>query len=47
VSRRLIRTAYLGRYRGDTRVHTDSDLRIFRRCCADDDLDPLAAVQVD
>jgi hypothetical protein len=24
-------TAYLGRYRGQTRVHTESDLRIFLR----------------
>ncbi len=40
-------SAYLGRYRGETRVHTESDLRIFLRWCADQDLDPLAAVRVD
>jgi integrase/recombinase XerD len=40
-------SAYLGRYRGQTRVHTDSDLRVFLRWCADQELDPLAAVRVD
>jgi hypothetical protein len=40
-------SAYLGRYRGETRVHTESGLRVFLRWCADDDLDPLAAVRVD
>ncbi|MBQ0981440.1 site-specific integrase [Micromonospora sp. M61] len=40
-------SAFLGRYRGQTRVHTDSDLRVFLRWCADHDLDPLAAVRVD
>jgi integrase/recombinase XerD len=39
--------AYLGRYRGQTRLHTESDLRIFLRWCADQGLDPLAAVRVD
>src|SRR4051794_21387989 len=39
--------AYLGRYRGQTRLHTESDLRVFLRWCADQDLDPLAAVRVD
>src|SRR6266480_306516 len=39
--------AYLGRYRGETRLHTDSDLRVFLRWCTDQDLDPLAAVRVD
>src|SRR3989440_397209 len=39
--------AYLGRYRGQTRVHSDSDLRVFLRWCADHELDPLAAVRVD
>jgi WD40 repeat protein len=37
--------AYLGRYRGESRLHTESDLRVFRRWCADQDLDPLAAVR--
>src|SRR5215510_1235781 len=40
-------SAYLGRYRGETRIHTESDLRVFLRWCADHDLDPLAAVRVD
>jgi integrase/recombinase XerD len=40
-------SAYLGRYRGQTRVHTDSDLRVFLRWCTDQDLDPLAAARVD
>jgi integrase/recombinase XerD len=39
--------AYLGRYRGGTRMHTESDLRVFLRWCADQDLDPLAAVRAD
>src|SRR5262245_408166 len=39
--------AYLGRYRGQTRLHTESDLRVFLRWCADEDLDPLAAVRAD
>ncbi|KXK58350.1 hypothetical protein AWW66_30310 [Micromonospora rosaria] len=28
-------SAFLGRYRGQTRVHTESDLRVFLRWCAD------------
>jgi integrase/recombinase XerD len=28
-------------------VHTESDLRVFLRWCADQDIDPLAAVRVD
>jgi integrase/recombinase XerD len=40
-------SAYLGRYRGQTRLHTESDLRVFLRWCADQDLDPLAAAWVD
>src|SRR6266568_4452871 len=44
---RAVVSAYLGRYRGETRVHTESDLGIFLRWCTDQDLDPLAAVQVD
>ena len=39
--------AYLGRYRGQTRLHSESDLRVFLRWCAEHDLDPLAAVRVD
>jgi hypothetical protein len=40
-------SAYLGRYRGETRLHTDSDLRVFLRWRTDQGLDPLAAVRVD
>ena len=40
-------SAYLGRYRGETRLHTESDLRVFLRWCTDQDLDPLAAGRVD
>ena len=39
--------AYLGRYRGQTRIHTESDLRVFLRWCADQGIDPLAAVRAD
>jgi site-specific recombinase XerD len=34
-------------YRGETRPHTESDLRVFLRWCTDQGLDPLAAVRVD
>jgi integrase len=40
-------SAFLGRYRGQSRVHTDSDLRVFLRWCTDQVLDPLAAARVD
>src|SRR3954451_5920547 len=40
-------SAYLGRYRGQTRLHTESDLRVFLRWCTDQDLDPLDTVRVD
>jgi len=40
-------SAYLGRYRGQTRLHTESDLQVFLRWCTDQDLDPLAAVRAD
>ncbi|GAA4475675.1 hypothetical protein GCM10023170_098880 [Phytohabitans houttuyneae] len=39
--------AYLGRYRGQTRIHTESDLRVFLRWCTAMELDPLAAVRAD
>jgi len=39
--------AYLGRYRRDSQLHTESDLRVFLRWCTDQDLDPLAAVRAD
>ncbi|MDT5027167.1 MAG: integrase/recombinase XerD [Micromonosporaceae bacterium] len=40
-------SAYLGRYRGETLLHTESDLRVFLRWCTDHGLDPLAAVRAD
>jgi len=40
-------SANLGRYHGETRVHTESDLRIFLHWYTDQNLDPLAAVRVD
>jgi hypothetical protein len=40
-------SAYLGRYRGQTWVHSEADLRVFVRWCTEQDLDPLAAVRVD
>jgi integrase/recombinase XerD len=40
-------SAYLGRYRGQTGLHTESDLRVFLRWCPEQDLDPPAAVRVD
>lgn len=33
--------AYLGRCRGESRVHTGSDLKVFLTWCAGHDLDPL------
>ncbi|WP_238005587.1 hypothetical protein KZZ52_42600 [Dactylosporangium sp. AC04546] len=38
---------YLGRYRSQTRQHSESDLRVFPRWCTDHELDPLAAVRID
>jgi len=40
-------SAYLGRYRGESRLHTESDLQVFLRWCTDQDLDPLVAVRSD
>jgi integrase/recombinase XerD len=40
-------SAYLGRYRGETRLHTESDLQVFLHWCTDQGLGPLAAVRVD
>jgi hypothetical protein len=39
--------AYLGRYRGRTRQHSESDLRVILHWCTDHELDPLTAVRVD
>jgi site-specific recombinase XerD len=40
-------SAYLGRYRGESRVHTGSDLKVFLGWCASQSLDPLAAARSD
>jgi site-specific recombinase XerD len=40
-------SAYLGRYRGASRLHTESDLRIFLTWCVSQQLDPLTAVRAD
>ena len=39
--------AYLGRYRGQSRLHAGSDLKIFLTWCAGQDLDPLRVGRVD
>ena len=39
--------AYLGRYRGQSRLHTGSDLKIFLTCCAGKGLDPLCMGRAD
>ncbi|MEV5751650.1 tyrosine-type recombinase/integrase [Actinoallomurus sp. NPDC052308] len=40
---RLAAAAYLARYKGTSRMHTESDLRIYLSWCADHDLNPLEA----
>ncbi|WP_439657753.1 tyrosine-type recombinase/integrase [Lentzea sp. HUAS TT2] len=40
---RLAASAFLGRYTGVSRVHSESDLRLFFAWCAERDLPPLAA----
>jgi integrase/recombinase XerD len=44
---RLAALAYLARFTGSSREHTESDLRCFLRWCADRGMDPLAARRVD
>jgi site-specific recombinase XerD len=39
--------AYLGRYRGASLLHTESDLRIFLAWCTGQDLRPLSAARMD
>jgi len=36
-------TAYLARFKGSSREHTESDLRCYLAWCAEQRLDPLAA----
>src|SRR5215472_10654679 len=40
---RVAVAAYLARFKGSSRYHTESDLRCFLAWCAERDLDPLAA----
>jgi integrase/recombinase XerD len=44
---RLAASAYLARFTGSSRQHTESDLRCYLRWCADRGLDPLAARRPD
>lgn len=44
VDARVLRSAvaaYLGRYQGESRVHTGSDLKVFLTLCAGQELNPL------
>jgi hypothetical protein len=50
VDERVLRaavTAYLGRYRGESRVHTGSDLKVFLTWCSGQELDPLNVGQAE
>jgi integrase/recombinase XerD len=42
---RMAAPAYLARFKGQSRVHTDSDLRAYLNWCAQHDLDPLEATR--
>jgi len=44
---RVAVAAYLARYKGESRVHTESDLQVFLRWCTERDIDPLAIRRVD
>ena len=44
---RLAVSAYLGRYTGTSRIHTESDLRLFFTWCTDQHLAPLAVRRVE
>jgi integrase/recombinase XerD len=44
---RLAASAYLARFTGSSREHTQSDLRCYLRWCAERGLDPLAARRPD
>src|SRR3954471_25031085 len=44
---RVAIAAHLARYKGLSRAHTDSDLRVFLRWCAEHHLDPLTVRRVD
>jgi hypothetical protein len=38
---RLAAAAYLARYKGQSRIHTECDLRAYLRWCTDRSVDPL------
>jgi hypothetical protein len=42
---RLAAAAYLAQFKGQSRVHTNSDLRAYLLWCAERGLDPLAATR--
>jgi integrase/recombinase XerD len=42
---RLAAAAYLARFKGQSRVHSESDLRVYLQWCAERGLDPLAATR--
>jgi integrase/recombinase XerD len=42
---RLAAAAYLARFKGQSRVHTESDLRVYLYWCAERGLDPLSATR--
>lgn len=44
---RLAAAAYLGRFKGSSREHTESDLRCYLTWCAERGMDPLAARRAD
>lgn len=44
---RLAAAAYLGRSKGSSREHTESDLRCYLTWCAERGLDPLAVRRAD
>ena len=41
----LAGAAYLARFKGQSRIHTESDLRGYLNWCESHDLDPLAATR--
>ena len=44
---RLAAAAYLGRFKGSSREHTESDLRCYLTWCAERGIDPLAVRRAD
>jgi integrase/recombinase XerD len=44
---RVAIAAHLARYKGLSRAHTDSDLKVFLRWCTEHHLDPLGVRRAD